>query len=330
MNYEKFGNTDLIVSKIGFGAWGIGGPAMAGSVPIGWGNVDDNISISALKKSFDLGVTFYDTADFYGLGHSEELIGKVFGNSKEVIIATKVGHRLDENDSIFLDYSYKHIINACEKSLQRLNRDYIDLYQLHSAKLEHLEKGECIKAMEDLQKQGKIRYWGLSLNTFNPFPEAEYLFNNHLGNSFQLVFNILNQRALIIVEKAKLTGFGIIARMPLQFGLLTGKFNKFTKFEKNDHRSFRLNEHIIETTLNELENIWFLTEKYNTNKTGLSLSFIAAINGINTIIPGIKSEIQAVDNCTNLVQLEDDDITLIKNLYNEKFEYIVSLMEKQG
>ena len=330
MNYEKFGNTDLIVSKIGFGAWGIGGPAMAGSVPIGWGNVDDNISISALKKSFDLGVTFYDTADFYGLGHSEELIGKVFGNSKEVIIATKVGHRLDENDSIFLDYSYKHIINACEKSLQRLNRDYIDLYQLHSAKLEHLEKGECIKAMEDLQKQGKIRYWGLSLNTFNPFPEAEYLFNNNLGNSFQLVFNILNQRAITIVERAKLNGFGIIARMPLQFGLLTGKFNKFTKFEKNDHRSFRLNEHIIETTLNELENIWFLTEKYNTNKTGLSLSFIAAINGINTIIPGIKSEIQAVDNCTNLVQLEDDDITLIKNLYNEKFEYIVSLMEKQG
>lgn len=330
MNYEKFGNTDLIVSKIGFGAWGIGGPAMAGSVPIGWGNVDDNASISALKKSFDLGVTFYDTADFYGLGHSEELIGKVFGNSKEVIIATKVGHRLDENDSIFLDYSYKHIINACEKSLQRLNRDYIDLYQLHSAKLEHLEKGECIKAMEDLQKQGKIRYWGLSLNTFNPFPEAEYLFNNNLGNSFQLVFNILNQRAITIVERAKLNGFGIIARMPLQFGLLTGKFNKFSKFEKNDHRSFRLNEHIIETTLNELENIWFLTEKYNTNKTGLSLSFIAAISGINTIIPGIKTEIQAVDNCTNLVQLEDKDITLIKNLYNEKFEYIVSLMEKQG
>ncbi len=330
MNYEKFGNTDLIVSKIGFGAWGIGGPAMAGSVPIGWGNVDDNISISALKKSFDLGVTFYDTADFYGLGHSEELIGKVFGNSKEVIIATKVGHRLDENDSIFLDYSYKHIINACEKSLQRLNRDYIDLYQLHSAKLEHLEKGECIKAMEDLQKQGKIRYWGLSLNTFNPFPEAEYLFNNNLGNSFQLVFNILNQRAITIVERAKLNGFGIIARMPLQFGLLTGKFNKFSKFEKNDHRSFRLNEHIIETTLNELENIWFLTEKYNTNKTGLSLSFIAAISGINTIIPGIKTEIQAVDNCTNLVQLENKDITLIKNLYNEKFEYIVSLMEKQG
>ena len=330
MNYEKFGNTDLIVSKIGFGAWGIGGPAMAGSVPIGWGNVDDNISISALKKSFDLGVTFYDTADFYGLGHSEELIGKVFGNSKEVIIATKVGHRLDENNSIFLDYSYKHIIDACEKSLQRLNRDYIDLYQLHSAKLEHLEKGECIKAMEDLQKQGKIRYWGLSLNTFNPFPEDEYLFNNNLGNSFQLVFNILNQRAITIVERAKLNGFGIIARMPLQFGLLTGKFNKFSKFEKNDHRSFRLNEHIIETTLNELENIWFLTEKYNTNKTGLSLSFIAAISGINTIIPGIKTEIQAVDNCTNLVQLEDKDITLIKNLYNEKFEYIVSLMEKQG
>jgi len=89
MNYRRFGTTDLHISEIGFGAWAIGGPAMAGDIPIGWGDIDDRTSISALKKSLDLGINFYDTADFYGLGHSEELIGKVFGNRHDVIIATR-------------------------------------------------------------------------------------------------------------------------------------------------------------------------------------------------------------------------------------------------
>jgi aryl-alcohol dehydrogenase-like predicted oxidoreductase len=330
MKYNKFGNTDLIVSEIGFGAWGIGGPAMAGNIPIGWGNVDDNVSIEALQKSYDLGINFFDTADFYGLGHSESLIGKVLGTKKDIIIATKVGHRLDKDNSIFLDYSYNHIINACEQSLKRLNREYIDLYQLHSAKLTHLENGECIKAMQDLQKAGKIRYWGLSLNTFNPFPEADFLINNNLGNSFQLVFNIINQRALSIIEKAHIKGYGIIARMPLQFGILTGKFNKNSTFEKNDHRSFRLNAEILDKTITSLENIWHLIEKYNTNKTGLSLSFILAITGISTTIPGIKTKEQALDNTQNIVNLSFEDVELIKNLYKQHLEEVVFLMEKLG
>ncbi len=330
MEYKKFGNTELVVSEIGFGAWGIGGPAIAGTIPIGWGNVDDNVSIDALKKSRDLGITFFDTADFYGLGHSEELIGKVFENNKEIIIATKVGHRLAEDDSIFLDYSYKHIIDACEHSLRRLKRDYIDLYQLHSAKLSHLESGDCIRAMEDLKKSGKIRYWGISLNTFNPFQEADFLMDNKIGDSFQLVYNVINQRASSVIEKAQSLGYGIIARMPLQFGVLTGKFSTSSSFEKNDHRSFRLNTEILEKTLNSLEKIWFLTKKYNTNKTGLSLSFILAIKGISTVIPGIKTKEQAIDNTNNLVKLTDEDINLIKDLYDNELNYLVSLMEKQG
>ncbi|HPN38710.1 MAG TPA: aldo/keto reductase [Melioribacteraceae bacterium] len=330
MKYNSFGKTDLSVSEIGFGAWGIGGPAMAGSIPIGWGNVDDNDSIAALKKSYDLGITFYDTADFYGLGHSEELLGKVFGSNKSIIIATKVGHKLNADNSIMLDYSYNHIIDACNNSLKRLKRDYIDLYQLHSAKINHLIDGECIKAMEDLLKAGKIRYWGLSLNTFNPFPEAEFLINNNLGNSFQLVFNIINQRALSIIQDAYKKGYAIIARMPLQFGLLTGKFNKYSSFPANDHRSFRLNYEILSKTLDELDKIWFLTEKYNITKTSLSLSFIASTSGISTLIPGIKNVQQAIDNTTNIIKLEDEDIKLINRLYSDTLNEIVILMERQG
>ena len=107
MKYRNFGNTDLVISEIGFGAWGIGGPAMAGNIPIGWGDVKDEDSIKALKAAYNLGVNFYDTADFYGLGHSESLIGQTFYNNKDIIIATKVGHKIAADNSIFLDYSKK-------------------------------------------------------------------------------------------------------------------------------------------------------------------------------------------------------------------------------
>ncbi len=217
MQKRKFGKTDLEVSEIGFGAWAIGGSFMAGKIALGWGATDDSISKKALRTACDQGINFIDTADFYGLGHSEELIGEVVGNNPAVIIATKVGHRLAEDQSILFDYSKKYILQACEQSLKRLKRDAIDFYQLHTAKVQHLETGECVEAMQILQAQGKIRYWGVSPNTYNPFPEAEYLLQNNLGDGFQLVFNIINQRAMKIIFEAATRGFGIIARMPLQF-----------------------------------------------------------------------------------------------------------------
>ena len=147
----------MLISRVGFGAWGIGGPVMAGDIPIGWGKTDDKTSIKALEKAYNLGINFFDTADFYGLGHSETLIGNTFGNTSNVNIATKVGHRLLKKGSIVLDYSFKHIVSACEASLKRLKRETIDYYQLHSAKMEHLHDGECIEAMIKLKEHGKRR-----------------------------------------------------------------------------------------------------------------------------------------------------------------------------
>ena len=224
MQYRKFGNTDLLVSEIGFGAWAIGGGAMIGNTSIGWGDADDAVSIRAIQAALDAGINFFDTADIYGLGHSEEILGKAVPHDRDVIIATKVGN-VARNDQFTVDYSKEYILKACEQSLKRLKRETIDYYQLHSARVEHLQNGECIEAMEELQKQGKIRYWGLSLNTFDPFPEADLLMKHNFGNGFQLVLNILNQKALPILEKANKDGYGVIARMPLQFGLLTGKFD---------------------------------------------------------------------------------------------------------
>ncbi|MDZ7718799.1 MAG: aldo/keto reductase [Balneolaceae bacterium] len=328
MQYRQFGNTDLKVSEVGFGTWGIGGPAMAGDIPLGWGDVDDDTSIKALEKAYDLGVNFYDTADFYGLGHSEELLGNVFSDKKDVIIASKVGHRLDEDESIYVDYTYEHIVNSCENSLKRLKRDVIDFYQLHTAKLNHLEQGECIEAMEKLKSDGKIRYWGVSLNTYNPYPEADFIFEKNIGHGLQVVLNIINQRSLEIIQQADKRGMGIIARMPLQFGLLTGKFDKDTRFDEDDHRYFRLKPPILEASLDALEEVWPLTEKYGVTKTELALSFILSFEGVSTVIPGIKTEEQAVKNTQGIVKLSDEDRESIRTLFDQKFDNLLEQMKE--
>ncbi len=327
MEYRKFGKTDLMISSIGFGAWGIGGPAMAGDTPIGWGDVDDRQSVEALKTAFDRGVNFYDTADFYGLGHSEDLIGKTFANRQDIIIATKVGHRLDRDGKVFLDYSKHHILNACNESLKRLKRETIDYYQLHSARMEHLQQGECIEAMERLQKEGKIRYWGLSLNTFYPVPEAEFLIKNNLGYGFQIVFNIINQKGLSVIRKANAAGYGIIARMPLQFGLLTGKFDKYTRFDKNDHRAFRLPPPVLSKSLDFLEDVWKKTTDNNFSKTAYALSYILSFKEISTVIPGIKTPEQARLNTSGISELSKSDLDFLENLYQEKLYKLVIMME---
>ena len=330
MNFRKFGNTELTVSEIGFGAWAIGGNAVIGETPIGWGPADDNTSIAAIKKALDVGINFFDTADFYGLGHSENLIGNTLRHNKEAIIATKVGHREIEN-KIELDYSKGYIIEACENSLRRLKRDSIDYYQLHSARMKHFETEQCVEAMELLKKQGKIRHWGLSLNTFHPEPEAKYLIENKSGSGFQLVFNLINQKALPLIEQAKKNSFGVIARMPLQFGLLTGKFKEDATFAEDDHRKFRLTKEIISKTNKILEEkVWTLCEKYNISKTSLALSFILSFDAVNTVIPGIRTAQHAIDNTININPLDKNDVEHLKALYNSDWKAIVDLMEKQG
>ncbi len=326
---RRFGDTELFVSEVGFGSWAIGGPAMVGGTPIGWGTIDDLVSMKALRKAVDQGVNFFDTADFYGLGHSEELIGDVFGNSDQIIVASKVGHRLKDNDSIALDYSKKYILSACERSLKRLRRESIDYYQLHSARVVHLEAGECVEAMELLKAQGKIRYWGISLNTFDPFPEAEFMFKHNLGSGIQVALNIINQRAIKIIKRASQKGYGIIARMPLQFGLLTGKFNVNTRFSKNDHRHFRLKPLILERALKELEVVWSLSDKSHLSPTQLSLSFVLSFPEISTVIPGIKTPEQVVANTSGLVELDEDSQRFLSDLYEKKFDGLIELMEAQ-
>lgn len=329
MQYRKFGNTDLLVSEIGFGAWAIGGGAMIGNTAIGWGDANDMESKKAIRRSLELGINFFDTADIYGLGHSELLIGEALGNKKDVIIATKVGN-VSRNEQFTVDYSREYILKACEESLKRLKRETIDYYQLHTARIAHLEQGDCLDAMELLQRQGKVRYWGISLNTFDPFPEAGLFIKNKTGNGFQLVLNILNQKALPIIKEASMAGYGIIARMPLQFGLLTGKFDQEISFPDNDHRKNRLTKEIIETTNTAAEPVWQLCKKYGVNKTQLSLSYILSYDEVSTIIPGIRTATHAEMNTAGLVRLDKEDRVLIEQLGTTSFVPVMEMIQKQS
>ena len=328
MKFRQFGNTDLQVSEIGFGAWAIGGGAMIGNTVIGWGDADDSISKAAIFKSIDLGINFFDTADIYGLGHSEELLGETIGSMKNLIIATKVGN-ISRNDQFTFDYSKAYILQACEKSLKRLRRDTIDYYQLHTAKLSHLKSGECIEAMQLLQQRGMIRYWGLSLNTFEPDSEADYLLENKMGNGFQLVLNLINQKSLSIIKKAATSGNGIIVRMPLQFGLLTGKFDHGVNFAENDHRKKRLSMELVNICNAHLQPIWLLCKKYGISKTELALSYILSYPEVSNIISGIRTAHQAEMNTNGLVKLSQEDITFIEEKGRVELSSLMDLIQKQ-
>lgn len=326
MDYRKFGNTDLMVSEIGFGAWAIGGGAMIGDTAIGWGDANDATSKEAIQKALALGINFFDTADIYGLGHSEELIGNIIGDKKDVIIATKVGN-VSRNDQFTVDYTKEYILEACESSLKRLKREAVDYYQLHTARLSHLQQEDCIEAMQLLQQKGKIRFWGLSLNTYEPFPEADYLMKNDFGSGFQLVLNVLNQTALPLVKKASALGYGIIARMPLQFGLLTGKFDAGGNFPANDHRKNRLTKQVIDAYSLAMKPVWRLCKKYNITKTQLALSYILSYPEIATVIPGIRTAEHAEKNTQGLMQLDKDDMKLIENT---DFNDVMHIIRQQG
>ncbi len=329
MQYRKFGNTGLMVSEIGFGAWAIGGAAVIGNTAIGWGTADDKTSKAAIHQSLNSGINFFDTADIYGLGHSEKLLGKILGKQKDIIIASKAGN-VSRHNQFTTDYSKQYIIEACEKSLVRLQRDYIDYYQLHTARLVHLQQGDCIEAMQQLQQQGKIRYWGISLNTFDPIPEADFFMHQNMGSGFQLVLNILNQIALPLLKRAAEKGYGVIARMPLQFGLLTGKFDRGVSFSDDDHRKNRLTSEVVTAAKNALQPVWELCNKYQATKTQLALNYILSYPQVSTVIPGIRTADHVLSNTKGLFKLAEEDISLIQELGLHEFGKMMDLIKQQG
>ena len=163
----------------------------------------------------------------------------------------------------------------------------------------------ALKRWKNLKVKGKIRYWGISLNTFNPYPEAEFLINKNLADGFQLVLNIINQRSLKLITNCFMQKvMELLLEFHCNLVLLTGKFNKETRFcNQNDHRYFRLKPEFLSELLDALDDVWYLSEKYNVDKSTFALSFILNHSGVSTVIPGIKTPEQAEINTKPIITI---------------------------
>jgi len=291
MEYKNLGLTDLKISYIGFGGDPIGGH--------GWGKVKDKDSIAAIHKALELGINFFDTADIYGLGHSEKILSKALGkHRKKVIIATKLGLKWNHETKITQrDLSPEHIINAVEGSLRRLRIDRIPLYQIHYPDPKTLIQ-KTMEVLEKLKKAGKIQYIGCS-NFLDKLIDESQKYGRL--ESLQTSYNILDR-------KGEKTLFGtchkfkmsILAYGPLAQGLLTGKYGPNTKFAPNDRRSRQTYKNFhgkrFEASLMILEKIKKIAAKYNKTCTQVALRWILGNPSITTIIVGAKTPEQIEQN----------------------------------
>ncbi len=229
------GRSGIEVSALGMGCWAIGGPFWAGQTPQGWGEVDDAESTLAIHTALDMGVTFFDTANVYGAGHSERVLGKAIGSKRsQVVIATKFNAVFDEatRQVTGSDATPAGIRQACEDSLRRLGTDYIDLYQFHDNGYPAAKAQPIRDTLEELVKAGKIRAYGWSTDFVE---NAEFFAGGEKCTSIQLQLNVLDDNAKMIAlcEKHNLAA---INRGPLAMGLLTGKYTASTTVSIDDVR----------------------------------------------------------------------------------------------
>src|SRR6266571_2160945 len=251
MKYRTLGKTGLKVSEVGFGAWAIGGNAFGNS----YGPTDDETSLEATQKALDLGCNFFDTADAYGHGHSEELLGQALKDHRDdITVATKVGADF-YYDPPRMSFSPDYLSFALDKSCERLQTDRVDLYQLHNPPIQLLRNGKIFEGLEKLVDAGRIRYYGISIHD----PEEGLLAMRHgRPAAIQVVFNILRQEAKNkLFQAARENNVGIIAREPLSNGFLSGKINADSTFLAGDIR-FNFPRHYFHSLVKASQQLKFL------------------------------------------------------------------------
>lgn len=312
MEYRELGHTGWKVSTIGLGTWAMGSM---------WGSVDDRDSLATLNRALDLGVNFFDTADVYG---SEPLLGKLRKQRHEPFyIATKMGMQVNPNAR---GYTRKNMTAFVENSLQELGVDMIDLMQLHCPPIE-VYNPEVFGILDDLVKQGKMRHYGVSVERI---AEAEKAIEFPGVQSVMIIFNIFRQRpAESFFGEAKRRGVGILARVPLASGLLTGKMTRATTFSREDHRSFNRQGKAFdkgetfsgvdfETGLEAVEKIRPLVPP-NATMAQMALRWILMSDAVTCTVPGARRPAQAEDNirAADLPPLSDSTMEKIRAIYDQ-------------
>jgi aryl-alcohol dehydrogenase-like predicted oxidoreductase len=326
MNYRIFGNTGVSVSEIGLGTWQMGGPTLIGSRQIGWGEVDDNTSLKVLDAAVDNGITFIDTADAYGGGHSETLVGKAYKDKRDkVFISTKYGNHEDEQGNWVKDFSPEYTRKALEASLKRLQTDYVDFLHLHSPGPSWRLEDDTVEMLEKLKSEGKLRFYGFSIMPpraaqpdFWPSEQGKYILDENKGfDFFQVVYNIFTRG----VEKdffpeCEKKGAAVIARVPLASGFLSGKFTKETRFPETDHRHFSYPVEKIEELVDKVEKLRFLEIPGKRTLVQAALQFCLANSAVSTVIPGARTPDQVIANAaaSDVPSLTDEELKKIDEI----------------
>ncbi|WP_078544953.1 aldo/keto reductase [Litchfieldia alkalitelluris] len=317
MKYRQLGNTDLKVSEISFGTWAIGGS---------WGRTNDEESLKALETAMDRGVNFFDTADVYGDGHSEELLAQATkGKEDKIHIATKFCRAGDIYDP--KTYSEEQVRTYLESSLKRLNREAIDLYQIHCPPFEILKDGKVFEVLDKLKQEGKIRHYGVSVESVE---EGLFCLENPNVSALQVIFNIFRQKPIEeLFPKAQEKGVGILSRVPLASGLLTGKFTVDTKFENDDHRNFNKDGEAFNVgeTFAGLEfnrgvelsgQLGWIGENRKSMATA-ALRWCLDQQGVTCVIPGFKSVKQVLANleAQEVPAFSEEELEKLTQFYRE-------------
>ncbi len=295
MKYRELGRIGWQVSTISFGAWAIGSA---------WGAVDDRESLDALRRAVDLGVNFFDTADVYGDGRSERLLAQLKHERREEIhIATKAGRRLDPH--LASGYNRKNLTAFVERSLKNLELDSLDLLKLHCPPTEVYYMPEVFSVLDDLVKQGKLRHYGVSVEKVE---EALKAIEYPGVQTVQIIFNLFRQRpADLFFTRAQDRRVGILARVPLASGMLTGKMTRTSSFASDDHRAYNRHGESFDRgetfsgvdfepglqTVEELRPLvppgWSMAE--------FALRWILMFDAVTCAIPGAKRPTQVEENC---------------------------------
>jgi aryl-alcohol dehydrogenase-like predicted oxidoreductase len=323
MNYRTLGRTGWKVSEISFGAWAIGGA---------WGPVNNEESLAALNQAVDSGINFIDTADVYGDGLSHRLIAQLKKSRKEeIIVATKVGQRLEKQT--VEGYSLANVTSWIDDNLRDLSTDALDLVQLHCPSTDAYYHPEIFGMFDDLVQAGKIRYYGVSVERVEEALKAMEYPN---VQSVQIIFNCFRQRpADLFFAQAKLKQVGILARVPLASGLLTGKFRADSQFAADDHRNY--NRHgeqwdVGETfagvdydlALSVVEELRALVPAGATMNQ-FALRWILMFDAVTCAIPGGKRPSQVADNAraSDLPPLTPEVMASVRRIYDARIRPLV-------
>lgn len=284
---RPLGQTGLLVSEIGFGAGVIGGG--------GNGTPDDQVSLAALARAFELGVNFVDAADSDGSGHCEALIGRALKSApRRVHLAIKVGQVRRDSQTPRMDFSSEYLRQACDRSLSRLGVTCIDLYQLHQPPLEAIADPAVWDTLRDLKDKGKIAHYGISIEA----PEAGLLaIEKGEVESIQIVYNLLERRAAKdLFPQAEKKGIGILVGEPLANGILSGKYRPGHPFAEHDLRRQKYPPETLAEALKRVERVRFLSENTGRTPAQAALCFALAHEAVSVVLPGIRTSRQVEEN----------------------------------